>query len=247
MTRVDRFIQMCVVVVVSLVAFDSNLLWAQEIPQGPTEKLLKAQIKTSVRRVGQNAQNTSIDDYAPPPIGPAGAQTDGEQANTYVEPEQFSLGQNEEASPNPVLKPMQGTIQLADSEDVQKMLKSLIAKKVPTLYQTMMMVENGAATGFIGSMQTINGLLDATIQTSSLQLQMYDAFDNTGLGKKAYGKAIYDNLQKPQQKNAWPLALWAANEDVVDPDKVANKNPQYKGQTTTAGGPDAHYKLDKAN
>jgi hypothetical protein len=118
-------------------------------------------------------------------------------------------------------------MQVANSDDVAKMVKGMIKMKVPVLYQTMMMVENGAATGFIGAMGNMNGLLDSTMQASQLQLAMYEALDPGGQRAHEYGKAVYEQLQVESHNNSWPMALWAANSDELVPDN-ADKNVEGK-------------------
>lgn len=127
-----------------------------------------------------------------------------------------------EGAPPPVranhefkVPPMAGFQQIAGMKSMKDMLKRLITADVPVMYQTMMMVENGAATGFIGSMNTVGSLLSNTIQTSQLQMDLFDAIESGG-NKKAYALEAYRELSGPgENKNSWPAALWAAGGDRV--------------------------------
>jgi hypothetical protein len=104
--------------------------------------------------------------------------------------------------------PMVGFQQMAGSKPVKDMLKKLITAEVPVMFQTMMMVENGAATGYIGSMNTVGGLLSNTIQASQLQMDMYDALDTSGEKKREMIASAYKSMtEDPQNKNIWPAAL----------------------------------------
>jgi hypothetical protein len=116
-------------------------------------------------------------------------------------------------SPKTVLRefkvpPMVGFQQMAGSKPVKNMLKKLITAEVPVMFQTMMMVENGAATGYIGSMNTVGSLLSNTIQASQLQMDMYDALDTTGEKKREMVASSFESMTRNNQnKNIWPAAL----------------------------------------
>jgi hypothetical protein len=104
--------------------------------------------------------------------------------------------------------PMVGFQQLAGSKPMKEMLKKLITAEVPVMFQTMMMVENGAATGYIGSMNTVGSLLSNTIQASQLQMEMFDALDSSGEKKREMIASAYHSMtEDPQNKNIWPAAL----------------------------------------
>jgi len=76
----------------------------------------------------------------------------------------------------------------------------------------MMMVENGAATGFIGSLGAVSNLMNNTIQTQQFQLQLMDLTDTTGQMKYAYAGGIQKAFND-KQAQTWPQALFLVNGD----------------------------------
>ncbi len=106
---------------------------------------------------------------------------------------------------------------LMDSKQYKEMLKGMITSKVPVMYQTMFMVENGAATGFMGSVQSVSQLMNNSIQSAGLELQM------RGVAGPEYQKqfvnAIHDGLKKQETedkgRNLWPIGLFYASGDTV--------------------------------
>lgn len=135
------------------------------------------------------------------------------------------------------LPPMMGFRQLAKSAPMKTMLKELITADVPVMFQTMMMVENGAATGFMGSMNTIGGLLSNTVQTSDLNLKMLDAADPTGRASREYVASAYRSMRfQDGNKGIWPAALFWASGDTLEAQPNENfgrfnKNPNDSGAT----------------
>jgi hypothetical protein len=106
-----------------------------------------------------------------------------------------------------------GMRQLMDGTPIKDMLKDLTTKQVPVLFQTMMMVENGAATGYIGALNATNGILQNTMQSQDLQIKLMDMTDHTGLQKEAYLRRMKQALDNPNTNDAWPAALFAATGD----------------------------------
>ena len=128
------------------------------------------------------------------------------------EEEEADLGRNIQLNNNIILPPLKGFRQLADAAPIKEMYKELINKEVPVLFQTMMMVENGAATGFIGSMGAVSNLMNNTIQTQQFQLQLMDLTDTTGQMKYAYAGGINKAIQDGKAQT-WPQALYMVNGD----------------------------------
>lgn len=225
-----------------------RVVWAEpdSVP-GPGSELLKAQVKQNIAKVGGHSQGTNLEQTAPKPIGLAGAQIDGKTATEFQESTASEdIGDTESLAAIPMIKPMQGFTQLLNSEDLQKFYKASISMKVPVLFETMMMVENGAATGTLGALSNVNGVMASTMQASALQLQYNKEFDPTGLRNGAYARAIFDQINQGDQKDAWPLALWAAGADVVDPNNITNKDVkyQYNAAGNGAAGTSADVKID---
>jgi hypothetical protein len=143
----------------------------------------------------------------------------------------------------PKLPPMKGFQQMADSPVMKKMLKKLITAEVPVMYQTMMMVENGAATGFIGSMNTVSNLMSNTVQSQQFQLELFDAAVSDNEHKRAYVQSAFKSQSEDRQnQDIWPSALFFASGDVLpgsESEPVPNikkfekftKNPRKSGSS----------------
>lgn len=113
------------------------------------------------------------------------------------------------------IQPMKGVQMLADSPDLKQMLKRLITSQVPVMYQTMMMVENGAATGFMGSMHTVSNLMDNQVQAASLELAIRSISPDQGADPLAFVNSMRQGIQRANgsYKEAWPVALlWASGD-----------------------------------
>lgn len=203
---------------------------AQELPPDANTDIVKGLSMDGVLRSSLSSQNNGLQFGYKPVFRDSLTAYTGEKQVSESRKKVVEIGLKETKSVTVPIRPMQGFMQVANSDDVAKMVKGMIKMKVPVLYQTMMMVENGAATGFIGAMGNMNGLLDSTMQASQLQLAMHEAFDPGGQRAHEYGKAVYEQLQVPSHENSWPMALWAANSDELDPDKA---NSNVKGSKVT--------------
>ncbi len=112
------------------------------------------------------------------------------------------------------LPPMLGFRGLAESKDIKNMLRGLITSEVSMMHQTMMMVENGAATGFIGGMQTVSNLMHNTVQTAQLELALKQITDPQGMETAAFANAVHKGMTKQgENQQAWPLGLFWASGD----------------------------------
>lgn len=117
------------------------------------------------------------------------------------------------------LPPMLAVRGISDSTQVKKILRSMITAQVPVMYQTMMMVENGAATGFMGSMKTVSKLLNNVTNSAKLELRMKQIADPTGAEALGYANAIHEGMKKQseqQGKNLWPVGIFYASGDKLD-------------------------------
>ena len=203
--------------------------WGQESPEdfhptndgdpGPAEKLMKesVQVGRKLKTSQDNISNMMLPMRLP---GDAEApRADGASSKEETPPN--ALGKQENKNVNIVLPPLKGFRQLADAEPIQKMYKELINTKVPVLVQTMMMVENGAATGFIGSMNMVSNLMNNTIQTQQFQLELMNITDDTGQMKYAYAGKIQKAFKGTggagtDKVKSWPAALYVATGDSAD-------------------------------
>jgi len=192
------------------VLVSSQGAWGQNNDDaGPIEKTMKAsiQIGRKVRTSNNNINNQILPMRLP---GDAEAPRDENAENGL----KTDFGKSENKNVNIVLPPLKGFRQLADAEPIQKMYKELINKSVPVLVQTMMMVENGAATGFIGSMNMVSNLMNNTIQTQQFQLELMNLTDDTGQMKYAYAGKIQKAFTE-EKAESWPEAIYLANGDTV--------------------------------
>ncbi len=135
------------------------------------------------------------------------------------------LGKNNRSSVNMVLPPLKGFQQLSDSEELKNMFKEMTVAKVPVLFQTYMMVENGAATGYMGSLNAVSNIMSNTMQTQQYQLKLLELTDDTGKMKEAYIQKIRESGQKTK---GWPAALYAAVGDSADFKAVQSEGMQFE-------------------
>jgi hypothetical protein len=117
------------------------------------------------------------------------------------------------------LPPMLAVRGISDSEQMKKVLRSMITSQVPVMYQTMMMVENGAATGFVGSMKTVSKLLNNVTNSAQLEIRMKQISDPTGAEALGYANSIHKGMKEQeavQGKNLWPVGIFYASGDRLD-------------------------------
>lgn len=244
MTRVLRSL----IAVVGLVAVQPTV----GVCADPSREVVSKASEAAAANAGTSTQRTTIEEFSTKPLTSTGVTIESKEAEKALpQAEEYDLGQNSATQATVPLRNMQAFGQMADSEDVQKHFKALIKKRVPVHYMTMMMVENGAATGFIGAMAGLNGMYQNTIQSHGLQLAQMQAFDTTGMAVKQYEKTLAEQLQVEGHKDAFIPALWAVNADVVDPDggggASGQKAPQMKYEYPQNKGVQADPAIDVNN
>jgi hypothetical protein len=103
---------------------------------------------------------------------------------------------------------------LSDSKEYKNMFREMVTSQVPVMFQTMMMVENGAATGYIGALQSVSNLLRNQVQAADLELKMRRVADSTGASEKDYVNAVFEGMKRNQASEySWPLGLAVASGD----------------------------------
>lgn len=127
-----------------------------------------------------------------------------------------------------------GMRQLNNAEPIKKMLLELSTNKVPVLFQTMMMVENGGGSGYAAALNATNGIMQNTMQTHDLQMKFLEITDNSKMQKEAYKNRLKTSFQESGE-DAWPAALFGALGDSAD-SKI--------GQFNTMASPKAFGVLD---
>jgi hypothetical protein len=108
---------------------------------------------------------------------------------------------------------------LADSAQYKNMLRGMVTSQVPVMFQTMMMVENGAATGYIGALQSVSNFLGNSVQAADLELKMRHIADNSGAAERAYVNAVHEGLKEQSADKGralWPVGLFYASGDRLD-------------------------------
>jgi len=103
----------------------------------------------------------------------------------------------------------------------------MITSQVPVMYQTMMMVENGAATGFMGSMETVPGFLDNITNAAQLEIKLKEITNPGGAEAYSYAKNIHLGMQKQkddQGKKLWPVGIFYASGDMLDDTPLGEKS-----------------------
>jgi hypothetical protein len=121
------------------------------------------------------------------------------------------------------LPPMVAVRGLSDSPQIKKVLRSMITSQVPVMYQTMTMVENGAAAGFVGSMKTVSKLLNNVTNSAQLEIKLKQITDRSGAEALGYANAIHDGMKAQDlQKGSklWPVGIFYASGDPLDADKL---------------------------
>lgn len=198
-----------------------------------SKALVDAATKARNSAVGVNTQNVNIGEFAPPAFSRFNATTEASSIEKALpEAEKLDLGQNSATEATFPLRNMQALGQMADSADLQKYYHALLRRRIPVGQMTMMMVENGAATGFMGALSGLSSIYDNTIQSHSLQLAQLQAFDHTGLAVKQYERSLAEQMQVEGHKDAYVHAMWASNADVLDIDSANRaqerpKTPEY--------------------
>jgi hypothetical protein len=179
---------------------------------------------------GQNAESGTVEEYgdkaskaAGAAKGLSGAAVVADSGDEGISVPDVSL--RPESPKIPKLQPIKGFQQLAGSKDVKELYKGLITQPVPVMFQTMMMVENGAATGFIGSMNAVSNLFSNTVESQEFQLKLFEAKLSDNIHKQGYVASVVEAMQEKNKDN-WPAALWYASGDKVKDNNITEQNYQ---------------------
>lgn len=168
--------------------------------------------------LGQEAERGTVEEYGDTSAEAAGAAKSLAVAGVVADSGDEAIAVPEvparkETSKIPKLQPIKGFQKLAASNDVKELYKGLITQPVPVMFQTMMMVENGAATGFIGSMNAVSNLYSNTVESQEFQLKLFEAKLSDNIHKQGYVASVVEAMEKKDQD--WPAALWYASGDKV--------------------------------
>jgi hypothetical protein len=212
-----------------------------ESKQTVARKITAAMSKRSVNQAGGYGTDTALGRILDlPPLPGEQAFTDSakiEDSRKYIDEGKIpDFGKDNRSSVNMVLPPLKGFQQLTDSEALKEMFNGLVTAKVPVLFQTYMMVENGAATGYIGSLNAVSNVMANTMQTQDYQLKLLELTDDTGKMREAYIKRLKDAFK--ESKEVWPAALYAS---VGDSANFENNKGMTKEQIGEKGAYDLRW------
>lgn len=188
-----------------------------ESKESIARRVTAALAKRSVSQAGGYGTETALGQVLDlPPLPGEASFTDSakiEDATKYIEKGNIpDFGKNNRSSVNMVLPPLKGFQQLNDSDVLKNMFKEMVTAKVPVLFQTYMMVENGAATGYMGGLNAVSNIMSNTMQTQDYQLKLLELTDDTGKMKEAYIQRVREAFETENAKT-WPAALYAAAGD----------------------------------
>lgn len=185
--------------------------FAQDSQQGPSGKIMAAAVKRGVSQAGRYGTDSAIaQTFTLPPLpGEQGAMDSAQEEDKFTGSGQTpDFGVNDKQNTNVSLPPLRGLSQILDSEVTKNYVKKAVTSKTAVLMQTMMMVENGAATGFGQAMNMGSNFYSNLLNTTDLQMKMMDVADETGQMKLAFVNGVAQKLQTGEQQNIWPGALY---------------------------------------
>jgi hypothetical protein len=191
--------------------------------------IMRSTTKRGVEQVGRYGTDNALGQklYIPPLPGDQSFTDSSNDPMKYLAGENKSVpdfGANERESVSITLPALKGLNQILDSSVTKDLLKQLTASEAAVLMQTYMMVENGAATGFMGSMNIGTGLMSNLLQSQDYQLKLMEITDDTGKMREAYVKRLANLMQNQQYQDVWPAALYMASGDDGKAPTVKMKN-----------------------
>ncbi len=208
--------------------------YTREVEKRPVRNLMRAGAARSAIQVGGSMLDHSVGQMLqlPPLPGEQGAfdSAKKEDSRKFFPGQELipDLGKNNRSSVNMVLPPLKGFQQLSDSEELKNMFKEMVVAKVPVLFQTYMMVENGAAMGYMQSLNAVSNIMTNTLDTQQYQLKLLELTDDTGKMKEAYIQGIKESSKTAK---GWPAALYAAVGDSTDFKAVQSEQMKIQSNT----------------
>ena len=200
--------------------------FAQDSQQGPAGKIVAGKTKRGVSQAGRYGTDSAIaQTFTLPPLpGEQGAMDSAQEEDKFTGGGQApDFGVNDKQNTNVSLPPLRGLSQILDSEVTKNYVKKAITSKTAVLMQTMMMVENGAATGFGQAMNMGSNFYSNLLNTTDLQMKMMDVADETGQMKLAFVNGVAQKLQTGNHKDIWPGALYDQLDEKGEWDTANNK------------------------
>ena len=177
--------------------------------------IMNAEVKRGVAQVGRYGSDHALGQkFSLPPLPGDQSFTDSAEDPTKFMNENNKtpdFGATERKNVSIVFPPLKGLSQILNSSVTKDLLKELTASETTVLMQTYMMVENGAATGFMGGMNIGSNLMSNLLQANDFQLKLMEATDDTGKMKEAYVNRVHSVMQEGNHKDVWPGALYIAS------------------------------------
>lgn len=189
--------------------------YKQATQQSVVRKSMRAESERTYNMSGRYGTESGLaQKFSLPPLpGDQGFADSNQEPRKFLEEGGAipDFGANNSKNVNIVLPPLKGLQQIMNSSVTKNLLKELTASEAAVLMQTYMMVENGAATGFMGSMNIGSNLMTNLLDTQNYQLALFEASDDTGKMKKAYVARVAQEMQGGANKDVWPAALYVAS------------------------------------
>ena len=189
--------------------------YKKQTKESAVRKIMRAESERTYNMSGRYGTESGLaQKFSLPPLpGDQGFADSNQDPRKFLEESGAipDFGANNSKNVNIVLPPLKGLQQIMDSSVTKTLLKDLTASEAAVLMQTYMMVENGAATGFMGSMNIGSNLMTNLLDTQSYQLKLLEASDDTGKLKKAYVARVAQEMQGGTNKDVWPAALYIAS------------------------------------
>ena len=176
---------------------------------GPVREIMKNITSRTANQVGKIDHQLTRDLVLPPLPGEQSFSESSEKEDTFGTI--TSYGSNTTENTQVIMPPLKAFRQLNDSKVVLDMYKELITKKVPVLFQTFMMVENGAGAGFSNALNAVSNTSSNIVQANEFQLKALDITDPSGQMKDAWISSVFDNSEK--HEGGWMAALLSSAHD----------------------------------
>jgi hypothetical protein len=189
--------------------------YKQQTQQSAVRRIMRAESERTFNMSGRYGTESGLaQKFSLPPLpGDQGFADSNQDPKKFLEESGAipDFGANNSKNVNIVLPPLKGLQQIMNSPVTKNLLKDLTASEAAVLMQTYMMVENGAATGFMGSVNIGSNLMTNLLDTQNYQLALLEASDDTGKLKKAYVARVAQEMQAGTNKDVWPAALYIAS------------------------------------
>jgi hypothetical protein len=163
--------------------------------------------RANKQSTGSGAQSLLTEQFNLPPL-PGG---DGLPSDSSPDPSKFapdgevgSVNRGTVTDTQIMFQPLIGTRQLSDAEPMKNMFLKLSTNKLPVLFSTMTMVENGASNGYFAALNATNNVMQGTMQAHNLQMNLLSLTDHTGVQTQAYLNNVNNSLVK---RNSLPAAI----------------------------------------